>query len=364
MANLPETTVRRLILVRQMYLHGAQHTTDPTEIGRVIAIQSIDYAIETFLKTIVSHFGPPGDYHPPKRGYYNKISALQNQRYNPKMDFYRLWDEALAIFRDSSKGIDASELPLRREIDLLHSMRNDIQHNGIVPASGEVRKFSAYAESFLRDVSLDAFGCAIDEVTLASLIENDDIRAFIREAETALESDRYKDSIVAATKAFEVATLQERKGRPYREQASHSMRWELRQIADRVKGESAFQELMQISAGGERFLQRRLEAAGKSLIGKILEDFGELVSEVLNQQIESLEEGLDIIALGGDLRQYKRFRQLSPHVVRRYGGEMVVLERKEWQPNKEEAIEVLGFVFDTILRWQELPLEYDRPVAG
>jgi hypothetical protein len=360
MTNLPEITVRRLILVRQMYLHGAGHATDPTEIGRVIAIQTMDYAIETLLKTIVSHFGPPSDYYPPQRSYYNTIASLQNQRYSPKMDFYRLWDEALAIFRDPDRGIESMELPLRREMHLLHTMRNDVQHNGIVPANSEVRKYSAYAESFLRDVSSDAFGQDINEVTLASLVENEEIGTLIREAEVALEEDRYKESIIAATKAFELATLQEYRGRPYRKRLPRWIQRDVEKIADKIATDRAFRQLADTLAGSRGYsLRRDLEDAGKHL--KFDEAFKELgeIFEVLKGEIESLQEGLDVIALGGDLRQYMRFRQLSPHITILIGGEMLVSERGNWQPSEEEAIEVLGFVFDTILRWQQLPLDYD-----
>jgi hypothetical protein len=356
MATLPETTVRRLILVRQMYLHGAQRAADPTEIGRVIAVQTIDYAVETLLKTIVSHFGPPSDYYPPQRGYYGTIPSLQNQRYSPKMDFYRLWDEALAIFRDPEKGIEVTELPLRREMDLLHTMRNDVQHNGIVPASGEVRKFSAYAESFLRDVSLDAFGQGVDEITLASLIENAEIKTLIREAEIALEEDLYGDSIVAATKAFELAALQDRRDRPYRRRLPFWIGRDVERIADLIEVDRAFQQLAHTLAGQDYRIRRDLESAGKYLkFDKAFKELGELF-KMLKQEFESLQEGLDVIALGGDLRQYKRFRQLSPHVVMVIDGDMMVSTSRDWQPTKEEAIEVLSFVFDTILHWQTSPL--------
>ena len=141
MTTLSENTVRRLVLIKQMFLHGSSYASEAGELGRVISIQSTDYSIEMLLKTIVSHFGPPNTYETPQNGHYNNISSLQNQKYNPWMDFYRLWDEFQAIFRDPLKGINAQLLPLRQEIDILHSMRNDVQHNGITPSNSEVDKY-------------------------------------------------------------------------------------------------------------------------------------------------------------------------------------------------------------------------------
>ena len=98
--------------------------------------------------------------------------------------------------------------------------------------------------------------------------------------------------------------------------------------------------------------------SGFARLGNAFEELGNEL-ETLREHLEGLQEGLDVITLGGDLRQYMRFRQLSPHVVMVASGEMRVFEGENWQPSKEDSIEVLSFVFDTILRWQELPLEHN-----
>jgi hypothetical protein len=356
MTSLPENTVRRLVLVRQMYLHGNRHVADVTEIGRVIAVQAIDYAIEMLLKTVVSHYGSPNDYSPPQNGYYTNINSLQNQRYSPKMDFYRLWDEVLAIFRDPSKGINVQLLPLRREIDLLHTMRNDIQHNGIVPADSEVRKFAAYAESFLNSTSLSAFGETIDEITLASLIENEEIKKLILEAETELDKGNYRESIIAATKAFEITTSQERRGRPYRKRLPRNIRSHVKKLADGIDTKKAFGEAARTISKDFRF-RGDFERAGAQLkFDKPFDELGELLA-IFQQEIETLQESLEVITLGGNLREYMRFRLLSPRILANIEGELLTALGQNWQPDKSAATEVLGFVFDTILRWQGLPLE-------
>lgn len=353
--SLTENTIRRLVLVRQMYLHGIRHVADSTEIGRVIAIQAIDYAIEMLLKSIVSHFGSPKDYSPPERGYYNKLTNLKNQRYSPKMDFYRLWDEVLAIFRDSEFEIPADELPLRREIDTLHMLRNDIQHNGIVPARDEVRKYAAYAESFIYEVSTNAFGKPVEEITLASLICNTEISQLIFDAERQLDDGQFRESIVSATKAFELATQEERQGRPYRKRLPHNLRSNIQRLSKKIDSKQIFQNLARTISDDFRF-QNKFERAGQKLdFSNIFDDLGQYL-EIFQQEIESLQESLEVIALGGDLRQYMRFRQLSPRLIRVLSGEIIVNSRPDWEPTKEDATEVLSFVFDTILRWEQLPL--------
>ncbi|MFQ6075577.1 MAG: hypothetical protein ACE5Z5_05525 [Candidatus Bathyarchaeia archaeon] len=135
-----ESITRRLVLVKQMYFHAHSHSLDRTESGRMFAVQAMDYCIETLLKTIISKYGPPSDYLGPQSAYYNTIASLRRQRYNPRMDFYRLWDEVIGIYRDPDNEVAENTLPLRREIDIIHQLRNDVQHNGVIPSFEEVQK--------------------------------------------------------------------------------------------------------------------------------------------------------------------------------------------------------------------------------
>ena len=174
-----------------------------------------------------------------------------------------------------------------------------------------------------------AFSEEFDELTLADLIEDIEIRDLIKEAEKALEENRFPDSIIASAKAFQKALLSEIGRRPYIHRPSHFIDSDVEDIGRRLGVPNAFRDL-----------------------GKHLRNFREW--------IEHLEEQLKVIALGCDLRQYLRFRQKSPHIVVVIGGEMQVLTRQNWQPTKDDCIEVLDFVFSTILRWQSTPLEEEH----
>ncbi|MFW6097671.1 MAG: hypothetical protein ACOC9Z_06325 [Chloroflexota bacterium] len=360
MVILDETTTRRLILIRQLHLRGTDHANDPTEIGRVLAIQILDYAVEMLLKTIVSYLGSPNEYPPPENGYYYKIKQLQGQRYNPaKLDFYRLWDEVTAVFRSSDNDVLSESLPLRRDMNIMHQIRNDIQHNGVVPARSEVRKYAAYTESFVREVTLEAFALDLQEVTLASLIEDPELQPLLSTAEKELEGARYRKSIISATTAFELATRHERLARPPRRRlSSFTLRNNIQRLVRDIKAERVLGDFARKTGVGWSE-QRTMERLGKELtqayntLGEIFEDF--------LQELEDLREGMDVITLGGDLRRYQRFRLLSPRLFQTFDGEWHVGAPEGWEPTKEDAIEVLSFVFDTILRWQQLPLnESDR----
>jgi len=324
-----ESIIRRLVLVKQMYFHAYSHSLDRTEPGRMFAIQAMDYCIETLLKTVVSKYGSPSDYHGAESAYYYPIASLRSQRYTPKMDFYRLWDEVVGIYRDPKNKIAEDAPPLHREIDIIHSLRNDVQHNGVIPSYEEAQKSINYTESFVRSVVKSAFGKEFDELMLADLIENTEIRDLMKEAEKALEENRFKDSVIASAKAFTKASMAEIRRRPYRSRLSPFIRSKVEDIGRRLELRDAFREL-----------------------GSAFDD--------IREQIEYIEDQLEVISLGGDLRRYLRFKQKSPHVTPLGIGELDIYAPPDWEPTKEDCVEVLDFVFSTLLRWQSAPLEENR----
>src|SRR5690606_31189312 len=100
---------------------------------------------------VIHTFPQPEQFVGTQRGYYYKIKQLENEKYKPSMDFYRAWDEVVAILRDEKNGLEITDLPLRRDMDRLHEIRNDVQHKGSIPNSKELYKHVSLVESFLID---------------------------------------------------------------------------------------------------------------------------------------------------------------------------------------------------------------------
>jgi len=95
----------RLILVKHILNKAGQSVSDGTDLDSVIAVQQMDFAVETLLKTVVSALGPPNSYGGALSDYNHKKGDLESQRYKPSSTFPRLIDEVLALYRDSSKPI-------------------------------------------------------------------------------------------------------------------------------------------------------------------------------------------------------------------------------------------------------------------
>ncbi|HEV2120771.1 MAG TPA: hypothetical protein VGS11_11815 [Candidatus Bathyarchaeia archaeon] len=221
------------------------------------------------------------------------------------MDFPRLFDEVVALYRDPDKGISKDGPPLRTEVQNLHDLRNDVQHQGTTPSAEDVSKMTIQAESFVRAVIGDVFAKDLDEILLSDMIPHKEMKAFIREAEQSLASGKYEESCIASAKAFRTLIL----------------------LEERIEFEKG--------GGYDKFPSR----------------FNVDELDRLVRRIENLEDQVLVFSIGADYRRYLRFKEKTPTIVITAGGTYNVHGRENWNPSKEDAIEVLDFVFSTAMRW-------------
>ena len=143
-----QTELWRLILAKTLFLHGCEHASNKTKIDRMLAIHHFDQAVEMTLKCVATR--------------HNIINSSRQE-----FRFKDLWNEGV------TKG---GNLPLKEQMFTLHDIRNLIQHAGIIPPYEEVIKFKGYVKDFLKNVIETEFNIKFDELSLASLIENEDER--------------------------------------------------------------------------------------------------------------------------------------------------------------------------------------------
>ena len=171
---IDESLKRRLILAKTLFLHGSSHATREDEVSRMLALHNFDNAIEILLKCIAS-----------KRG-------IKFEKWPPK-------------FRGLLKRL---KLPLSDQILSLHEVRNIVQHQGDIPDKETVIKYKGYAEDFFRKIIKDEFNLSFEELSLASLIKNKELRNTIFKAEKAFEKGNYKNCIIYCDEALSKATFE------------------------------------------------------------------------------------------------------------------------------------------------------------
>lgn len=176
-------TFRLLVLAKRLYLHGCVHASNKDEISKMIAIHNFDNAIEFILKCLATQ--------------YTKIKSAKDE-----FKFKDLWNE-INIALPSS----LDPLPFEDQIKALHDLRNGVQHAGDIPDLNSVIKYQGYSEDFFKKVVKKYFGVSYDQMTLATLIDNPQLKDMILSAEKALESGQYDKCMSTCMNTFYSASF-------------------------------------------------------------------------------------------------------------------------------------------------------------
>lgn len=168
----------------------------------ILLIQLLDFTVETFLKLVIDAFPKPAHFAPPQSDYYQSIKELESSKYNPRMEFHRTWDEVVGRLRDPANGLSITNLPLRRDMDRLHDIRNDVQHKGAIPNPKDVTKYVPLVESFLRDNYQYIFTVDFDSLSALSLIKHTTLREQLEKAQDAFRQGEWTKAVCEAVIAF------------------------------------------------------------------------------------------------------------------------------------------------------------------
>jgi hypothetical protein len=168
--------IRKLMLAKSLYLHGCVHASAGDSISRMVAIHHFDNAVEIVLKSVAT-----------KRDLRSKKKYVY---------FEGLLD-------------NMPHLPLKDQMRGLHRLRNSTQHGADIPSMESVVKYKVYTEDFFRMVCDEIFEIAYEELFLSDLIENENLRNQVREAEEAFEREEFKRCIELCGDALISATFDE-----------------------------------------------------------------------------------------------------------------------------------------------------------
>ncbi len=168
----------------------------------ILLIQLLDFTVETFLKLVIDGFPRSTHFVLPQSGYYYSIKDLENTRHKPSMDFHWAWDEVVGRLRDPANGLSITNLPLRRDMDRLHDIRNDVQHKGAIPNPKDATKYVPLVESFLRDSYQHIFTVDFDPLSALSLIKHTTLREQLEKAQDAFKQGAWTKAVCEAVIAF------------------------------------------------------------------------------------------------------------------------------------------------------------------
>lgn len=167
-------THKKLILVKQLYQHAViQSESQNSYVGKIMSLIGFDLAVETILKVVIATLEPAK---------------------NPADSFQGLIQQADSAL--ANNGLHP--IPDRPNIQHIHSLRNDAQHKAKYPNETDLSDCRTYARDVLQKIIFDVWGVSFDTIRLTDLIQNNQIKELLVEAETALDNGDYREAEIKA----------------------------------------------------------------------------------------------------------------------------------------------------------------------
>lgn len=314
--------MQQLVRIKFLYRQALRHAERSDEINLILLMHILDFVVETFLKLVIHHFPKPQAYNLPQSGYYHTISQLQNRPYSTKLDFFRTWDEVVGILRDPGNNLPISDLPMRRDMERLHEIRNDVQHKSAIPHPQDAHKYPTLVESFLQSCYHDIFGVDYDSMSPLSLITDQQIKEQLEKAHTALNARDWKKVATESAIGFDMLL------------------------------------------GLAKTIARDDPLFNSFFVGHDFDEhgFGDQRRHIehIVEQINDLREHILVTACGIDYVQYLQYRAISPGVSETMDGQYHVTMIKDYA--QDEAKSILNFVEAEVLQFQASGIYRDLAV--
>lgn len=174
---------RRLLIAKQLFQHGYEHSTTEGALNKMIAVHNFHNSIELVLKAILLHY-----------------EIQQNKIFNTT--FVKMLDEI-----DKHKYfIDRNiRIPLRQQLYDLNQMRNLIQHSGNEPERSSMEQWRVLTHSFLKQSVRIYFDSDFEDISSIDLINDGSIKELLTKSLDCLKDGNLLYSLIFSKTAYEFA---------------------------------------------------------------------------------------------------------------------------------------------------------------
>jgi HEPN domain-containing protein len=189
-----------LAIAKELYLHGLFHSKRDSPSDRVLSILNFDYCAETIVKAVLLDLG----------------ISLEERRGIPKT-FPRLIQD-LRQHYGNLRFVD--------EVDSLHNLRNNVQHNADIPSAENVTRHNTTVRAFFDEICSQVYSGQIsfDRISLAPFVTSQIEKEYmLKEMEKAFQDSRFSDAFYYAKQAayYHVRLLRYNLGVPERRGISY-----------------------------------------------------------------------------------------------------------------------------------------------
>jgi hypothetical protein len=178
--ELTEITRKKLVLIRQLYEQSLRQSSQHTSImDKIMSVIGFDLAIESALKAAATSLDPTV-----------RTRDLSKD----------LVQKAEGVFQ--AKNI---LFPSRDNLQRIRDIRNDAQHEARYPNDTDLADCRVYARDILNHILFNVWGQTLDKISLADLIQHEQVKQFFVRAEQALNSADYTEAAAQAIGGFQRA---------------------------------------------------------------------------------------------------------------------------------------------------------------
>lgn len=311
---------RRLLIAKEFYLHGLQHSESIDSLSKIITIHNFHNAVEIVLKAIILTFNIRSE---------QQLNINFNQLINAVNNF--------PDFKDKNRS-----LPYLNDIVTLNKLRNFAQHQAIDPPGTAIDEYKVITKKFLEIVSQEYFRINFDTLNRSDFIADETIQKLIDIAIKNIGNEDYFDCIIPAKLAFICAIMSVEKYLPVNYLAKN---FHARNIP-------AFN----VSSGDSlevRGTKRSFE------IANLIQAFDTLY-QTLYEKIEDVEYLSIILSTGINILEYKRFTSMSNTISFAIGGKAYA-NIPENEPTKQDLVWFTEFVLKIIINWQLAGIDFSIP---
>jgi hypothetical protein len=285
----------RLILSKQIYYHGVQHSNQTGSLNKMIAILNYHNAVEIVLRNILLKY----EIRTEKQlnlEFENMINDIDN----------------FPQFKSAKKRI-----PNRQDLRDLNQIRNWIQHKAVEPESSTMDYWKVFTRQTLMLIYKDYFNEDFDNISSVTFITDFRLKKILTTAEEKLKQKENTNCVNYSKLAFEYGICSLDTFLP-------------------TKNYSPFFDGLSRTFTTRSGLEKPIESA--------ITNTNIRINEVQSFSIV-LSSGIELIA-------YKKFIDLSPRILLDRG------EPQFYNKNysDDDANWIFHFVLDSIIKWEYLGL--------
>jgi hypothetical protein len=224
-------------------------------------------------------------------------------------------------------------LTLKESMLNLNKRRVNIKHHGLLPSKSDIEISRINTTDFFNQNVFNQLGVNFNDISLLTLINYENVRNFLEEAQLALNNNEIEICIEKSAFAFNelLYTYEVSKTNLFRNSPFF------------------FGEDLTFNSSFHMGIGRN----NNDSEGKILAEF---VDKVRNS-IVGMQKAIKIISFGLDYKRYVKFKLLTPIVTRTVSGNQIseLINKKKW--TIENCQYCIDFVLDSSLKLQEFDFD-------